>query len=193
MGRERHSGRRRGEPHLLRLDRYRRSLCREGGKEGEGALLRQLRRRNHVHLAFATWYISIGPQGQATHGAARNAKPFSCPSPTRHKLSGSRLGVQLGGEAFTAGYIAQWLERLTADQQVPGSNPGVPLCESMRETGGKERERERDGGMAETTRQRQRHIYRNIDKDRGGGSPDGFRRRPARSGGRVELCARCAW
>ena len=23
-------------------------------------------------------------------------------------------------------YIAQWLERLTADQQVPGSNPGVP-------------------------------------------------------------------
>ena len=25
-----------------------------------------------------------------------------------------------------AGYIAQWLERLTADQQVPGSNPGVP-------------------------------------------------------------------
>jgi len=25
-----------------------------------------------------------------------------------------------------AGYRAQWLERLTADQQVPGSNPGVP-------------------------------------------------------------------
>ena len=25
------------------------------------------------------------------------------------------------------GYIAQWLERLTADQQVPGSNLGVPL------------------------------------------------------------------
>ena len=24
------------------------------------------------------------------------------------------------------GYIAQWLERLTADQQVPSSNPGVP-------------------------------------------------------------------
>ena len=24
------------------------------------------------------------------------------------------------------GYIAQWLERLTADQQVPASNPGVP-------------------------------------------------------------------
>ena len=27
---------------------------------------------------------------------------------------------------FALGYIAQWLERLTADQQVPGSNPGVP-------------------------------------------------------------------
>ena len=33
----------------------------------------------------------------------------------------------------SSGYIAQWLERLTADQQVPGSNPGVPswpLCSS---------------------------------------------------------------
>ena len=27
---------------------------------------------------------------------------------------------------MSPGYIAQWLERLTADQQVPGSNPGVP-------------------------------------------------------------------
>ena len=27
----------------------------------------------------------------------------------------------------STGYIAQWLERLTADQQVPGSNPGVPF------------------------------------------------------------------
>jgi hypothetical protein len=29
---------------------------------------------------------------------------------------------------WLCGYIAQWLERLTADQQVPGSNPGVPFC-----------------------------------------------------------------
>ena len=29
---------------------------------------------------------------------------------------------------MSVGYIAQWLERLTADQQVPGSNPGVPSC-----------------------------------------------------------------
>ena len=31
------------------------------------------------------------------------------------------------------GYIAQWLERLTADQQVPGSNPGVPSSLCMQE------------------------------------------------------------
>ena len=32
------------------------------------------------------------------------------------------------------GYIAQWLERLTADQQVPGSNPGVPFyfCQAVK-------------------------------------------------------------
>ena len=30
-------------------------------------------------------------------------------------------------ELMASGYIAQWLERLTADQQVPGSNPGVPF------------------------------------------------------------------
>ena len=29
------------------------------------------------------------------------------------------------------GYIAQWLERLTADQQVPGSNPVCPLSRAM--------------------------------------------------------------
>jgi hypothetical protein len=25
------------------------------------------------------------------------------------------------------GHVAQWVDRLTADQQVPGSNPGVPF------------------------------------------------------------------
>ena len=34
------------------------------------------------------------------------------------------------------GYIAQWLERLTADQQVPGSNPGVPSFAGVTGTGG---------------------------------------------------------
>ena len=34
----------------------------------------------------------------------------------------------MGSDTPTIGYIAQWLERLTADQQVPGSNPGVPFA-----------------------------------------------------------------
>ena len=34
------------------------------------------------------------------------------------------------------GYIAQWLERLTADQQVPGSNPGVPSFAGVTGAGG---------------------------------------------------------
>ena len=35
----------------------------------------------------------------------------------------------LVAHSASLGYIAQWSERLTADQQVPGSNPGVPsLC-----------------------------------------------------------------
>ena len=49
--------------------------------------------------------------------------------PTLCKLWGGsvmRLRCQGGGSA-PHGYIAQWLERLTADQQVPGSNPGVPF------------------------------------------------------------------
>ena len=32
----------------------------------------------------------------------------------------------LVAHSASLGYIAQWSERLTADQQVPGSNPGVP-------------------------------------------------------------------
>ena len=38
--------------------------------------------------------------------------------------------------AVAGGYIAQWLERLTADQQVPGSNPGVPLLFAQVVAGG---------------------------------------------------------
>ena len=40
---------------------------------------------------------------------------------------GGKMAVQAClKETLASGYIAQWLERLTADQQVPGSNPGVP-------------------------------------------------------------------
>ena len=34
--------------------------------------------------------------------------------------------MSLQSMSVSIGYIAQWLERLTADQQVPGSHPGVP-------------------------------------------------------------------
>jgi hypothetical protein len=37
---------------------------------------------------------------------------------------------------MTYGYIAQWLERLTADQQVTGSNPGVPFLIADRQVPG---------------------------------------------------------
>ena len=33
--------------------------------------------------------------------------------------------------AVAGGYIAQWLERLTADQQVPGSTPGAPFWDEV--------------------------------------------------------------
>ena len=38
----------------------------------------------------------------------------------------ARTGRLLRARAL-AGYIAQWFKRLTAYQQVPGSNPGVPF------------------------------------------------------------------
>ena len=38
----------------------------------------------------------------------------------------AELSVCILNHCVPSGYIAQWLERLTADQQVPGSNPGVP-------------------------------------------------------------------
>ena len=42
-------------------------------------------------------------------------------------IAGQRLMSLISRACGTSiGYIAQWLERLTADQQVPGSNPGVP-------------------------------------------------------------------
>ena len=40
-----------------------------------------------------------------------------------------RIALVAGASSTASGYIAQWLERLTADQQVPGSNPGVPFSD----------------------------------------------------------------
>ena len=46
-----------------------------------------------------------------------------------HGLQSYRKGQ---ADLVVSGYIAQWLERLTADQQVPGSNPGVPSLSQSR-------------------------------------------------------------
>ena len=54
--------------------------------------------------------MSLG--SSARHAGQRDA-PRSC--------VGAGLGLCADGS------IAQWLERLTADQQVPGSNPGWPF------------------------------------------------------------------
>ena len=71
--------------------------------------------------------------------------PRSAAPPRRHPVAGRPAAHRPGGAhgcahaqrwltpgvcvnpASSTGYIAQWLERLTADQQVPGSNPGVPF------------------------------------------------------------------
>ena len=47
----------------------------------------------------------------------------------------ARRGQIRGSVQLADGSIAQWLERLTADQQVPGSNPGWPFCSTVRARG----------------------------------------------------------
>ena len=70
---------------------------------------------------------------EAEAGTARGARERStCRAQVlAHPLAGvgrAFLDVTwcLAAHMHASGYIAQWLERLTADQQVPGSNPGVP-------------------------------------------------------------------
>ena len=45
---------------------------------------------------------------------------------------GAPLGFGEGLPPCADGSIAQWLERLTADQQVPGSSPGWPFTRFAR-------------------------------------------------------------
>ena len=52
-------------------------------------------------------------------GKRESARVFAAAAASAPLLVTQRL-------AFVVGYIAQWLERLTADQEVPGPNPGVP-------------------------------------------------------------------
>ena len=52
---------------------------------------------------------------------------FCLQSPNCHHFHPKNILTEIGHSSVHPGYIAQWLERLTADQQVPGSNPGVPF------------------------------------------------------------------
>ena len=54
------------------------------------------------------------------HGCAAAWLPFT----TQYTIKSGKYTM------ISPGYIAQWLERLAADQQVPGSNPGVPSTRS---------------------------------------------------------------
>ena len=65
--------------------------------------------------------LALRELGTRTCFPAQEAGSFTC---------GFLLSGELG-DALATGYIAQWLERLTADQQVPGSNPGVPSKYSL--------------------------------------------------------------
>ena len=56
------------------------------------------------------------------------APNFRIPKPFLKNLMLSQIVITM---RQCIGYIAQWLERLTADQQVPGSNPGVPSLDFL--------------------------------------------------------------
>ena len=64
---------------------------------------------------------------QLTKGQGRQSErqPASQPAAS---FQGQEPSIKKAKGMLANGYIAQWLERLTADQQVPGSNPGVPSC-----------------------------------------------------------------
>ena len=59
--------------------------------------------------------------------ATRATRRENGESGERGESGTSNVSDKSNESCLTQGYIAQWLERLTADQQVPGSNPGVPF------------------------------------------------------------------
>ena len=66
--------------------------------------------------------------GVLGRGRADSRCPWLAGDWVRHMLSPLKLKLHMSNAIpLASGYIAQWLERLTADQQVPGSNPGVPF------------------------------------------------------------------
>ena len=69
------------------------------------------------------------PCGLETKSCSKSSRPIFANVAERRTdvLGASRGWIWSVSQRLLQGYIAQWLERLTADQQVPGSNPSVPF------------------------------------------------------------------
>ena len=67
---------------------------------------------------------------QLTKGQGRQSErqPASQPAAS---FQSQEPSIKKAKGMLANGYIARWLERLTADQQVPGSNPDVPFGGSL--------------------------------------------------------------
>ena len=68
-------------------------------------------------------------RGRAQPSPSRQVSASSLWAARHLAVGGATLPRLYFSNAASLGYIAQWSERLTADQQVPGSNPGVPMKE----------------------------------------------------------------
>ena len=71
--------------------------------------------------------------------ATRATRRENGESGERGESGTSNVSDKSNESCLTQGYIAQWLERLTADQQVPGSNQGVPFQNWRRQNAQKRR------------------------------------------------------
>ena len=96
-------------------------------------------RRNYLNDSSRTQvhHSTISPPLEATNRMRQNVGRASPRQP--NTLARAACGCTNEKRLFRTlpnGYIAQWLERLTADQQVPGSNPGVPLLRSLKSKAG---------------------------------------------------------
>ena len=73
---------------------------------------------NQAHAVYGRG-SRVAPRGRAAFVARCQAEAAGRPQ--------AFISLYLAPPISQVGYIAQWLERLTADQQVPGSTPGVPF------------------------------------------------------------------
>ena len=80
-------------------------------------------------LAPRTPHTQADAREPARPSARGRTHAFACAGALPHPLSRRHSRVSTcaaAGLVSSLGHIPQWLERLTADQQVPGSIPGVP-------------------------------------------------------------------